>query len=254
MGITIKTAEEIEIMARGGKALAAILEEVIRIVRPGIKTIILDELAEKLVLDAGFTPSFKNYREDLKDKPYPATLCVSISDEIVHGIPADILIKEGDVVSLDLGLYCSGYHLDMAKTICAGAVEKREEMLVKATSRALTLAIQEIKPGKHFGDIGYTIKKCGERSGFAVVKELCGHGIGRELHEEPQVLNYGRRYSGEEIKEGMVFCIEPMLTTGRSQIKRDKNGFAFKTADGSTAAHFEHTIAVTKNGYRILTV
>ena len=250
----IKTSEEIKIMAEGGQILASIIDRVVTAANPGVKTINLDQIAEELITVAGYTPSFKNYRENPKDKPYPASLCVSINDEIVHGIPSQYVIKKGDVVSLDLGLYYKGYHLDMARTINIGNSNKREVLLVDATFRALMAGIEEVRPGKHFGDIGYAIKKTGDDCGFAVVRELCGHGIGHHLHEEPQILNYGRRYSGEEIKEGMVFCIEPMLTMGHSQIKRSKDGFAFVTADGSTAAHFEHTIAVTKQGYRILTV
>jgi methionyl aminopeptidase len=253
--IKIKTPQEIEIMAEGGRILAKIMNELKKRVRPGITTMELEKLAESLILKAGGKCSFKGYKS--KDgesiRPYPYCLCTSVNEEIVHVPPSERVLKEGDVLKIDIGILYKGFHTDMAITVPVGKVSFEAQRLIRVTKKALKLAIKKAKPGNTFGDIGNTIQRYVESQGFNVVRELCGHGIGRELHEEPQILNYGKRKTGEKIKEGMVFCIEPMVTAGDWHLKRTKDGFGYQTVDGSLTAHFEHTVAVTKNGCRVLT-
>jgi methionyl aminopeptidase len=253
--IEIKTPQEIEIMAEGGRILAKIMKELEKRVKPGITTMELEKLAESLILKAGGKCSFKGYKS--KDgesaRPYPFCLCTSVNEEIVHVPPSDRVLKEGDVLKIDIGMFYKGFHTDMAITVPVGKVSFEAQRLIRVTKKALKLALKKARPGNTFGDIGNTIQRYVESQGFNVVRELCGHGIGRELHEEPQILNYGKRKTGEKIKEGMVFCIEPMVTAGDWHLKRTKEGFGYQTVDGSLTAHFEHTIAVTKNGCRILT-
>lgn len=245
--ISIKTPEEIKIMAEGGKILAEIIKELERQVKPGIATRELNRVAETLILKSGGKPSFKNY------KGFPAALCVSINEEIVHGIPSSRILKEGDIISLDLGICHKGYHTDMAITLPVGKVSPEVQRLIRATKKTLKRGIKKIRPGNTFGDIGNTIQRYVEGQGFNVVRDLCGHGIGKKIHEEPQVLNYGKRKTGPEIKEGMVFCLEPMVTAGEWHLKKSKDGYGFETKDGSLSAHFEHTLAVTKKGTEVLT-
>ena len=253
--IEIKTPQEIEIMAEGGRILAKIMNELKKKVRPGITTMELEKLAESLILRAGGKCSFKGYKskDEESARAYPFCLCTSVNEEIVHVPPSNRILKEGDVLKLDLGIFYKGFHTDMAITVPVGRVSFEAQRLIRATKKALKLAIKKVKPGNTFGDIGNTIQRYVESQGFNVVRELCGHGIGRELHEEPKILNYGKRKTGEKIKEGMVFCIEPMVTAGDWHLKRTKDGFGYQTVDGSLTAHFEHTIAVTKNGSQILT-
>jgi methionyl aminopeptidase len=253
--IEIKTPQEIEIMAEGGRILAKIMKELEKRVKPGITTMELEKLAESLILKAGGKCSFKGYKS--KDgesaRAYPFCLCTSVNEEIVHVPPSNRVLKEGDVLKIDIGMFYKGFHTDMAITVPVGKVSFEAQRLIRVTKKALKLAIKKARPGNTFGDIGNTIQRYVESQGFNVVRELCGHGIGRELHEEPKILNYGKRKSGEKIKEGMVFCIEPMVTAGDWHLKRTKNGFGYQTVDGSLTAHFEHTVAVMKNGVRILT-
>jgi methionyl aminopeptidase len=253
--ISIKSKEEIEIMAEGGKILAKIMKELEKNVRPGITTKELERLAESLILKSGGKCSFKGYKDSdgYSAIPYPACLCTSINEEIVHAIPSERILKEGDIISLDLGIFFKGFHTDMAITVPVGEVLPEVQRLIRVTKKALKLTIKKVKPGNTFGDIGNTIQRYVESQGFNVIRDLCGHGIGRELHEEPQILNYGKRNTGEKIKEGMVFCIEPMVSMGDWHIKRGKDGFGYQTADGSLSAHFEHMVAVTKNGCKVLT-
>lgn len=245
--ITIKTPEEIKIMAEGGKILARIMKELERRVRSGISTKELDRAAEGLVLSSGAKPSFKGYRG------YPACLCASINEEIVHAIPAGRVLKDGDIISLDLGILYNGYHTDMAITLPVGKINPKTKKLVKATKKALEIGIKEVKPGNYFGDISNAIQEHVESNDLSVVRELCGHGIGKKLHEAPEILNYGKRRTGPELVEGMVFCLEPMVAMGDWKIKKTKDSFGYETQDGSLSAHFEHTVAVTKTGCRVLT-
>jgi len=253
--IEIKTSQEIEIMAEGGKILAKIMKELKKRIKPGITTMDVEKLAESLILKSGGKCSFKGYKS--KDgesvRPYPFCLCTSVNEEIVHVPPSTRVLKEGDILKIDIGMFYKGFHTDMAITVPIGKVSFEAQRLIRVTKKALKLAIKKVRPGNTFGDIGNTIQRYVESQGFNVVRELCGHGIGRELHEDPQILNYGKRKSGEKIKEGMVFCIEPMVTAGDWHLKRTKDGFGYQTVDGSLTAHFEHTIAVTKKGAKVLT-
>lgn len=246
--IEIKTKEEIEIMREGGKILTEITKELEKMVRPGITTKELDRAAEALVLKSGSKCSFLGYQG------YPACLCASINEEIVHAIPSARILKEGDIISLDLGILYKGFHTDMAVTVPCGKVSPEINRLIRVTRKALKRGIKKVGPGNTFGDLSNTIQRYIEDQGFFVVKDLCGHGIGKELHEDPEILNYGTRHSGAEIKPGMVFCLEPMVAVGSGAIKEPKKGdFAYKTADGSLSCHFEHTIVATKNGAQVLT-
>ncbi len=245
--ISIKTAKEIEIMKEAGRMLAGVIEELRKNVRPGISTKELDNLAEGLILKMGARCNFKGY------EGFPACVCTSLNEEVVHAPPSGRVLREGDIITLDLGLLWRGFHSDMAATFPVGKVSFEAQRLVRVTKKSLKLAIKEVRPGKTFGDIGNVIQRYIESQGFSVIKELCGHGIGRKLHEEPMILNYGKRHSGPEIKEGMVFCLEPMAAIGNGRIKRGRDGFSYITADGSLSAHFEHMVAVTKNGHKVLT-
>ena len=246
--ITIKTQKEIEIIAEGGKILAKIMKELQNQVRPGITTKELDRVAETLILKSGGECSFKGY------EGFPACLCTSINEEIVHAVPSDRVLREGDILTLDLGIFYKGFHTDMAVTLPVGRVEPESLRLIRVTKKALKRGLKKVSVGNTLGDIGNTIQRYVESQGFNVVRDLCGHGIGRNLHEEPKILNYGKRHTGEEIKEGMVFCIEPMVTMGDWKIKKTSDGYGYQTEDGSLSAHFEHTIAVTKDGVKVLTL
>ena len=245
--INIKTLEEIEIMAEGGKILARIIKELEKRVKPGITTKELDRLAESLVLKYGARCSFKEY------EGFPTCLCVSVNTEIVHGVPSDRVLKKGDIISLDLGILYKGFHTDMATTLAVGKVSPKIKKLIEVTKKSLKIGIKKVKPGNTFGDIGNAIQEYVESEGFTIVRELCGHGIGREVHEEIDILNYGKKGDGPEIKERMTFCLEPIVSMGDWKIKKSKDGHCWQTADGSLSAHFEHTVAVTKNGVKILT-
>lgn len=253
--IPIKSPTEIEIMAEGGKILAKIMKELEKKVQPGITTKELDRLAKGLILKFGGKCSFEGYKnsDGYSVIPYPACLCTSINEEIVHAIPSDRILKEGDIISLDLGIFYKNYHTDMAITLPVEKVNPEVQRLIRVTKKALKRGIKKVRPGNTFGDIGNTIQRYVESQGFNVIRDLCGHGIGKELHEDPQILNYGKRRTGEKIKEGMTFCLEPMVTIGDWRIKRKKDGFGYETQDGSLCAHFEHTVAVTKNGCKVLT-
>lgn len=244
-------------MSEGGKILAKIIKELVKKVKPGITTKELDRLAEGLIFSvkggsasggkSTIRCSFKGYQN------YPACLCTSINEEIVHAVPSGRKLKGGDILSLDLGIFYKGYHTDMATTLPVGKISFATKKLVEVTKSALKIGIEEVKIGNTFGDISNAIQKYVESHGFNVVRELCGHGIGKELHEDPEILNYGDFHTGEKIKEGMVFCLEPMVTVGDFKIKKSKDGYGYEIADGSLSAHFEHTIAVTKTGCHILT-
>lgn len=244
----IKTEKEIEIMRQGGRLLSKIIGEIKDQSKPGITTQELNRAAEALIFKYNAKPAFKGY------DGYPATLCTSVNQIIVHGLPSNYKLKNGDILSLDLGLIWKGFFADMAITFSIGKVEFSTSRLIKVTKKSLKLAIKKIRPGNTFGDIGNTIQRYVESQGFNVIRDLCGHGIGRNLHEEPQILNYGKRHKGLEIKKGMVVCIEPMVAIGDYRIKKSKDGFAFETQDNSLCAHFEHMIAVTSYGSEVLTV
>lgn len=234
-------------MAEGGKILSKIVSELGGRIKPGVATEELEGLASSLISKYGGRCSFKGF------DGYPACLCTSINEEIVHAVPSKRILKDGDIISLDLGIFYKGFHTDMAVTLPVGKISPEANRLVRVTKKALKRGIKKAKVGNTFGDIGNTIQRYVESQGFNVVRELCGHGIGRELHEEPQILNFGKRKTGPQIKEGMVFCIEPMVTVGDWKIKKSGDGHGYKTADGSLCAHFEHTLVVTGKGCEVLT-
>lgn len=245
--IPIKSEKEIQIMAEGGKILARIIKKLEKKVEPGITTKYLDKVAEDFVFKYGAKPSFKNYQG------FPASLCVSINEELVHCIPSGRKLKEGDIISLDLGILFKGLNTDMAVTIPVGEVSPEALRLIRVTKKALKRGIKKVRPGNTFGDIGNTIQRYVEGQGLNVVRDLCGHGIGKEVHEDPRIPNYGKRKTGTAIKEGMIFCLEPMVTIGDYYLKKAGDSYGYQTKDGSLSAHFEHTMVVTKNSCQILT-
>ena len=249
----LKNIEEINMLREGGKILASVLYEAAGMSVSGIKTIELDKLAEKRIREAGGRPSFKNYKTQDDKVPYPASLCVSINEEVVHGVPGEIVLKDGDIVSLDLGMEYKGFYTDMAITFPVGKASEQAKKLIETTKESLNLGIMAVKNGAFTGDIGYAIQSFAEKNGFNVVRKLVGHGLGRKVHEPPEVPNFGVKGKGEILREGEVIAIEPMITAGRQDIYLDKDEWTWKTKDGSLSAHFEHTIIVTKNGAEIIT-
>lgn len=242
--IRIYNDQEIEILRQGGKILAKIIEELKKEVKPGVTTKYLNKVAKDLVFSFGAEPSFEGYER------FPAVLCASINEEIVHAVPSNRKLNQGDILSLDLGIRFKGYHTDMAITLPVG---KRITKLIKITKKALEVGIKQAKPDNHLGNIGHTIQKYVEKNGFNVVRELVGHGVGKKVHEDPKIPNFGKPGTGPELVDGMVLAIEPMVTIGDWHIKKTKDGFGYKTRDDSLSAHFEHTIAITKKGPEILT-
>ncbi len=243
----IKKRKDVEKMREGGEILAWIMEKIKEEACQGVTTSFLNDMAETLIKEKGGRPSFKNY------KGFPAALCTSVNETIVHGSPSGYKLKDGDIISLDLGFYYKGFHTDMAVTVPVGSVEGEVLRLIRETKKALKRGIKKVRPGNTLGDIGNTIERHVERSGFVLVEGLCGHGIGKEVHEEPQVLNQGKRGKGIELKEGMVFCIEPMLSMGSAKTACENKGIGIKTGDDSLSAHFEHTVAVTGDGCTVIT-
>ena len=255
MGIRYKTEEEIEIMKEGGAIHARILREVAKKVAPGVKTDELNAYAEKLIDEAGGVASFFGYQPMDAKRPYPASLCVSINEEIVHGIPNEgggKILFEGDIVTLDLGLTYKGLITDAAITVPVGRVDKKSEELVSATKEALNKGIAAMRVGGHIGDIGAAVMEVAVRHGFGVVEGLSGHGVGYSVHEEPFVPNRAKRGEGPELRPGLVIAIEPMFSLGSREIKKLSDGYTYRTADKSLAAHFEHTVAVGYDGKIII--
>ncbi|MBN1325674.1 type I methionyl aminopeptidase [Candidatus Falkowbacteria bacterium] len=254
--IIYKTQKEIEIMAIGGKILSEILKEVADKVSPGIGTLELDKLAEELIRKRGGFPAFKNYKSSSDQKPFPSTLCTSINEEVVHGSATpDRILKEGDIIGLDIGMQYQGYFTDMAITVGVGEISKDAKRLIDITRGALNLAIEQVKEGNHLSNVAEAIQKHAEKNGFSVVRELVGHGVGKEVHEDPNVPNYVTQESKLiEIKKGMTIAIEPMVNVGDWQVNLLDDGWTFVTADSKLSAHFEHTVAVDHEGKtRILT-
>ncbi len=253
--VTIKTKEEIDILREGGRRLATILKKVADEVRVGVTTDYLNTFAENLIKEGGDRSAFLHYKPKGAQRPYPASLCVSVNDEVVHGIPNEHpkTLKEGDIVSLDLGLIHKGLFTDHAVTVSVGTVDARAQELIAVTQKALDIGISAAKPGKKTGDVGYAIAKYVRPHKFGIVEELAGHGVGYSVHEDPFVPNYGVKNQGVLLKPGMVLAIEPMLTLGSADIIFEKDGYTIRTADGSLAAHCEHTIVITEDGAEILT-
>ena len=267
MAVTIKTKEEINIIRDGGKRLADILDQVVMAAHVGVATLALDKLAEDLILQSGGKPSFKGYRIKGASAVYPGTICVSINEEVVHGIPRkDRILRQGDVVGLDIGMWWPSFAkasegkpikplcTDMAVTIGVGEISSEAQRLIDATKESLDIGIAEVKPGATVGDVGYAIETFLKRNHLGIIRDLAGHGVGYELHEEPLIPNYGHAGKGVELKEGMVIAIEPMATLGDWRVILANDGWTFKTVDNSLGAHFEHTMAVTKDGVEVLTI
>lgn len=264
----IKSKLEIDILREGGKRLAAILEEVALRVKPGISTLDLDILAERLIFECGGVPAFKGYRIREAKIPYPASICVSVNDEVVHGIPRkNRILREGDIVGLDIGMkwpsrsitnnrlpVTDGLYTDMAVTVGVGKISKEAARLINATKEALSVGIDAAKAGARIGDIGAAIQACLSKQKLGIIRDLAGHGVGYQLHEKPLIPNYGKAGTGPVLQDGMVIAIEPMATLGGWRITLDDDQWTFRTADGSISAHFEHTVAVTKDGAEVLTV
>jgi len=245
--IVLKNKEEIARMREAGRLAAMALREVVRAVRPEVTTMELDEIAERYIRAYGGVPSFKGYRG------YPASICVSINEEVVHGIPSKRRLKKGQIVSIDLGVIVDGFHGDVAVTVPVGEVSEDLLRLLECTREALYQGISQARPGNRLGDISFAIQACVERYGFSVVREYAGHGIGRQLHEEPQVPNYGAPGTGIALRPGMTLAIEPMVNLGGAEVLVAADGWTVRTRDGLPSAHFEHTVAIGEEGPEILT-
>jgi len=246
--------EEIEILREGGRRLAGVLNEVEKKVAPGVTTLQLNELAERLIRDGGDEPAFLGYRPEGTPSDYPATLCVSVNDEIVHGIPGCRVLKEGDIVGIDLGLKHKGLFVDSARTIPVGEVDQSSKDLIAVTEKALYAGIDAARGGGHIGDIGSAVEKVVEGTGFSIVEDLGGHGVGHNVHEDPFIPNYGKKGTGQKLVPGMVLALEPMLNEGSEDVTLSmEDNFTFSTMDGKRSAHFEHTILITDGAAEILT-
>lgn len=247
--ITLKTEEQIEKMYVANQIVLHTLELVEKHIKPGVSTKYLDEIAEDYIRSQNAIPNFKNY------EGYPASICASINDVVVHGIPSsEIILKEGDIISIDCGATKGGYNGDAARTFPVGKISKEKQKLIDVTRECFFKGIENIKIGDKLGTIGYQIQKHAENNGFSVVREMVGHGIGKQMHEDPEVPNYGRKDTGIVIEEGLTIAIEPMINMGKKDIYIDYDGWTCRTDDGSPSAHYENTIAFTKNGIRILSL
>ncbi len=262
----IKNKQELDALREGGKILAKILSDVAASAAMGVTTQELDAMAERLIKESGGIPSFKNYKVPGAPSSYPASLCVSINNEVVHGIPTDRKLQEGDVVGLDIGMQYKGFFTDTALTILIKSTQTdslaqrkvsaeylEEERLITVTKESLDIGIQQVRAGVPVGTIGFEIQRRLEDSGFGVVRELVGHGVGAAVHEDPEIPNWGRRGEGYILHEGEVIAIEPMATLGNHKVKLLSDGWTWATRDGSLAAHFEHTMVVTKDGAEVIT-
>ncbi len=242
-----KSLQEIDIMRRGGRILVDTLDALQAALRPGVTTGKLDAIAEARITGAGAEPSFKGYRG------FPASICASPNDVIVHGIPGETRLENGDVVSLDVGVLYQGFHVDSAWTFPIGELDPKVSELLKVTEESLDAAVEQCKPGNRLGDVGFAIEQVAEGPGFSIVREYVGHGVGRSLHEDPQIPNYGPPGRREVLTEGMTIAIEPMVNAGGPETKLLSDGWTVKTLDGSVSAHFEHTVAITAEGHEVLT-
>lgn len=252
--INLKSRKEIEIMAESGKILAELLDILASKIAPGVYGDELEETAQEFIKRRGVSASFQNYRIDRNVMPFPAAICFSPNDEIVHGFPFGKLIKEGDIVSIDAGIKYEGFHSDSAITVGAGKVNESAAKLMDATQKALYAGIKQVAPGSRLGDVGNAIQQYAESRNFSVVRDLVGHGVGRSIHESPEVCNYGKADTGLKLYPGMVLAIEPMINEGDYYIKVDDDNWTIRTEDGKRSAHFEHTVAVTEEGFQILTL
>src|SRR3989338_3760479 len=250
--IVLKASEEIEIMAEAGRKLARVFRALRVLVRVGVTTRSLDDASRALIKEEGAEPAFLNYRPAGSRKGYPFPLCASVNKTVVHGLPSNEPLKDGDLLKLDLGLRYRGFYADSAITVGVGNISREASRLMQVTEEALAKGMHEAKVGKTLGDIGHVIESHVKKNKFSIVQSLTGHGIGRGLHEDPYVLNFGRPGAGEELCAGMVLAIEPMVAAGSGASEQLKDE-SFVTSDGSLAAHFEHTVAITEKGPKILT-
>lgn len=247
-GIEIKTKQELDKMRTAGRVVGEILQKLTDIIKPGVTTKDINEFAEQYVRSLKMAPAFLGYRG------YPASACVSINDEVVHGIPnASRVLKEGDIVSVDMGVIYEGYYGDAAKTYAVGSISDTAGKLLKITELSLQKAIEQVLPGKRLGDVSYAVQKTVEDVGFSVVRDFVGHGIGRSMHEEPPIPNFGKAGTGVKLQPGMVLAVEPMVNVGGYEVNILGDDWTVVTRDGSLSAHFEHTIAITEDGNEILT-
>lgn len=246
--MVLKTPGEVDLMNEANRIVHQVLSGLAERVQPGVTTRDLDRYAERMIREAGGVPAFLNYRG------YPATLCTSINEVIVHGIPDETALREGDIIGIDCGVVYRGYYGDAARTYAVGAVSPAAARLMSVTKRALELAVEEVRPNKRLSDIGHAVQAYVESEGFSVVRDFVGHGIGTSLHEDPQVPNFGEPGRGPRLKPGLVIAIEPMVNAGSPGVKVDKDGWTARTVDGSLSAHFEYSVAVTENGARVLGV
>lgn len=244
--IYYKTSHEIEAIREAALIVSRTLAEIAKIIRPGISTIELDKVAEEFIRDNGAKPGFKGYGG------FPGTLCTSVNDEVVHGIPNKRILKEGDIVSIDCGAIKNGYYGDHAYTFSIGEISSELQKLIRITKESLYIGIEAARAGQRIGDVGFAIQKHAEKHGYGVVRELTGHGLGRGLHEEPSVPNYGRRGRGPQLREGLVIAIEPMINLGKKSVRQLNDGWTIVTADGKPSAHFEHDIAIVNGKPEIL--
>jgi methionyl aminopeptidase len=244
--IQYKTQEEIELIRESSLLVGKTLAEVAKHIRPGITGLELDALAETFIRDHHAVPSFKNYHG------YPYTLCVSVNSMVVHGFPSSVEYKEGDIISVDCGVFKNGYHGDSAYTFALGSIPEQTHKLLRVTKESLILAIEKALSGNRIGDVGNAVQHHAETNGFSVVRELVGHGIGKNLHESPEVPNYGKKGNGPTMKQGLVIAIEPMINQGKKEVKTLADGWTVATRDGLPSAHFEHTVAVTNEKADVL--
>ncbi|MDD2806946.1 MAG: type I methionyl aminopeptidase [Patescibacteria group bacterium] len=254
----IKKPEEIKVIRDGGKILAAILKQLAAAAKVGMTTIELDRMAEHLIIGAGGVPAFKHYTSDPSEPPFPSTICASVNDQLVHTPASDYVLKDGDILSIDIGMRYPGtgrgFYTDMATTVPIGKISATNRKLLKITKESLALGIKQVKPGNYVSDISKAVQDYVEANGYSVVRQLVGHGVGYEVHEEPRIPNYlDSRQPKVKLVTGMVIAIEPMVNIGGPAVKTLADGWTIVTDDGSWCAHFEHTVAVTKNGVEILT-
>lgn len=249
--IFLKTDDEIELLRQSNLLVGRALAEVAKLIKPGVTTLELDRVAEEFIRDNGAIPTFKGFPNQY-GQPFPGSICASVNDQVVHGIPNDKPLQEGDIVSVDCGTYMNGFCGDSAYTFCVGEVAPEVRKLLKVTKEALYKGIENAVHGKRLGDIGSAVQDHCEKHAYGVVREFVGHGIGKEMHEEPPVPNYGKRGSGVLLKSGMCIAIEPMITLGSPQIYMEPDRWTIRTRDGKWAAHFEHTLAVRKGKAEVL--
>lgn len=243
----IKTNEEVELLRKSNMLVSKTLAGIASLIKPGVTTLKLDKVAETFILDNGGMPAFKGYNG------FPKTLCTSVNDEVVHGIPSDYELKDGDIVSIDCGVLMNGFYGDSAYTFAVGEIDDEVRRLLEITRASLEEGVKEAVAGNRVGDISFAVQNMAESSGYSVVRELVGHGLGTKLHEAPEVPNYGKRGTGPKMEKGLVICIEPMINMGTKETIQMRDGWTIKTADGKPSAHFEYAVAVDKGKADVLT-